>query len=160
MCVVGVIEVPLVPPRYPGFSYFFSFEPRILPCSCGLPALPSLIREREGFAPAILADLAVDHLAGCRCLEQRAHSATVNAVRRVLIFSLLPRHFFRCGGLRNAQQKPCRGSAGNRAYDLSPRPVYRFFNHAGFLPLQQLLSNFVADRRIRRTCPAERLGAP
>ena len=55
---------------------------------------PSLIREREGFAPAVFADLTGDHLAGFRWLEQRAHSAAINAVWRVLIFSLLPRHFF------------------------------------------------------------------
>src|SRR5712672_2951289 len=74
---------------------------------------PSLIREREGFAPAVFADLTGDHLAGFRWLEQRAHSAAINAVWRVLIFSLLPRHFFRCFGPRNTQHKPSRDSLDN-----------------------------------------------
>jgi hypothetical protein len=56
--------------------------------------VPNSIREREGFAPAVLADLAGDHLAGFRWLEQRAHGAAVNAIRRVPIFGLLRRHFF------------------------------------------------------------------
>jgi hypothetical protein len=49
------------------------------------------IRQRKSLAPAVLADLAFDHLAGVRPLEQRAQAASVDAVRRVLIFSLLPR---------------------------------------------------------------------
>src|ERR1700730_15223636 len=97
-----------------GFHISFPLNPenRCARATCssnGLPALPSLTRDRKCFAPAVLSDFSVDHLAGCRCLEQRAHSATVNAVWGVLIFSLLPRHFFRCGGLRNAQHKLCRG---------------------------------------------------
>ena len=54
---------------------------------------PHLIREHEGPAPAVFADLAGHHLAVFRWLEQRAHSAAVNVLWRVLIFSLLPRHF-------------------------------------------------------------------
>src|SRR5450631_3505509 len=109
-------------------------NPRRSLCPCVLLVPLSLIREREGFAPAVLADLTIDHLAGCRRFEQRAHSAAIKAAWRVLIFSLLPRHFFRCVGLRNTQRKPCRDSAGNRAHELSPRPVYRFFDHAGSSP--------------------------
>ena len=57
-------------------------------------ALPGLIREHKGFAPAVSADLAGDHLAVFRRFEQRAHSAAINVLWRVLIFGLLPRHFF------------------------------------------------------------------
>ena len=92
-------------------------------------ALSSLIREREGSAPAIFADLTGDHLAVFRWLEQRAHRAAINVLWRVLIFSLLPRHFFRCFRLRNPQKKTCRGPPNNRAHYLSPRPVYSLFDH-------------------------------
>jgi hypothetical protein len=52
------------------------------------------IHEREGFAPAVLAYIAGDHLAGSRAFEQRAVGTTINAIWRVLILRLLPRHFF------------------------------------------------------------------
>src|ERR1700704_2461722 len=55
----------------------------------------ALIRQRKGLAPAVLADLTLDYLAGVRPFKQRAQSAAVNAVRRVLILRLLPRHFVR-----------------------------------------------------------------
>src|SRR6267378_2091816 len=90
---------------------------------------PRLIRQHEGLAPAVLADLTGHHLAVFRWLEQRAHSAAINVLWRVLIFSLLPRHFFRCFRLRNTPQKPCRDTRRNRAYDLSPRLASSFFDH-------------------------------
>src|ERR1700749_4268551 len=71
-------------------------------CRCGPVATSAVardsVRHRERLAPAVLADLALDNLAGVRLLEQRAHAATVDAVRRVLVFRLLSRHFL--GGLR------------------------------------------------------------
>jgi hypothetical protein len=73
------------------------------------------IREREGLAPAVFADLAVDHLAVFRLLEQCAHGTAIDSVWRVLIFSLPPGHFFRCLGLRNPRQESCRKPAGEHA---------------------------------------------
>jgi hypothetical protein len=49
-----------------------------------------LIHEREGFAPAVFADVASDHLAGFRTFEQRAVATAINAVWRVLILRLFP----------------------------------------------------------------------
>src|ERR1700759_282089 len=62
------------------------FDASHRPGMTGLCCMPSnLIREREGLAPAVFADLAFDHLAGVRPFEQRAQAAAVDAVRRVLI---------------------------------------------------------------------------
>src|ERR1700736_1140846 len=97
-------------------------------------AVTASIREREGFAPAVSADLAGDHLAVLRWLKQRAHSAAIKALRRVLVCGLLLCHLFRCFSLRNPKQPPCRYPLDNRAYYLSPRPVQSLFDHGAFLP--------------------------
>jgi hypothetical protein len=92
-------------------------------------ALSSLIRERKGFAPAVFADLTCDHLAGFRWLEQRARCTAIDALWRVLIFSLLSRHFFCRFHPGNPQQKPRRNPLYDRSNYLSPRPACSTYNH-------------------------------
>src|SRR3984957_13572529 len=98
-------------------------------CSRISAAFFCLIRHRESLAPAVLADLAFDHLAGVRRLEQRAQFAAINVLWRVLILRLLPRHFFRRLRPGNPQQEPCGNSLDDRTYDLAPRLIHAFFNH-------------------------------
>ena len=71
--------------------------------NAAISAMRSRLNPRaRSLAPAVLADLALDHLAGIRTLEQRAHAAAIDAVRRGLIFGLLRRHFIRRFCLRGA----------------------------------------------------------
>ena len=87
------------------------------------------IRQRERIAPAVLADLALDHLAAIRPLKQRAQAAAIDALRRVLIFGLLPGHFVRSLRSRGPKQKRCRCAHNDKAHDLAPRCIHLLFSH-------------------------------
>src|ERR1700733_3952691 len=78
----------------------------------------NLVHKRKSLAPAVFANLTVDHLAGFRAFEQRAVGAAINTIWRSLILRLLPRHFFRRMRPGNLEQKPRRNPLYDRAYDL------------------------------------------
>ena len=89
----------------------------------------SLIHQRKRLAPAVFADITVDHLAGFRAFEQRTIGTTVNTVGRILILRLLARHLVGRMGLGNPEQKPRGNSLYDPAHDLAPRLIHAFFSH-------------------------------
>ena len=78
-------------PQRLGLPIIPRFSTSSLPSPCA-PCGGVLIRHRIDPAPAVRADIALDHLAGMRRDEQRAGGAHGDALRAVLILSLLLRH--------------------------------------------------------------------
>jgi hypothetical protein len=98
-----------MPPKsFAGFSGIF------------LSVAENSIRERESFAPTVFVDVTFNDPAGFRAFEQRTRGAAINAIWRVLILRLLPRHLSSGAGLCNPKQQSRRNPACHCANGAPP----------------------------------------